>query len=110
MRRDRRAGQNIARAASNCRLTVGGRLTVDFFGVDGALEKAAADVDEALDGIGGEDRARGLRSLQAFAACKAARVRTTTIIRSADDVPSLAACRASQLENVGQAREAVGGL
>ena len=79
MRRDRRAGQNIARVASGCRLTVGGRLTVgsqlsvgfrqaqstagrgsevdelDFFGVDGALEKAGADADEALDGIGGEE-------------------------------------------------------
>ena len=83
---------------------------LDFFGVDGALEKAGADADEVLDGIGGEDRARGLRSLQAFAACKAARVRTTTINRSADDVPSLVACRASQLESVGQAREAVCGL
>jgi hypothetical protein len=134
VRRDRRARQNIARAASGCRLSVGGRLTVggrlsvrcrlsvgsqlsvgfrqtqstagrgseidelDFFGIDGALEKAGADAGEALDGIGSEDRARGMR------------VRTTTANRSADDVPGFAACKASQLESVGQAREAVCGL
>ena len=93
MRRDRRTGQNIARAASNCRLTVGGRLTVDFFGVDGALEKARADVDEALDGIGGENRARGML---------ASALRLSFVVRTT--------CRASQLESVGQAREGVYGL
>jgi hypothetical protein len=92
VRRDRRAGQNIARVASGCRLTgagsrwetvsqsdvgsVGSQLSVgfrqtqstagrgseidelDFFGVDGALEKTSADADEALDGIGGEEADR----------------------------------------------------
>jgi hypothetical protein len=31
---------------------------LDFFGVDGALEKTSADADEALDGIGGEEADR----------------------------------------------------
>ena len=31
---------------------------LDFFGVDGALEKTGADADEALDGIGGEEADR----------------------------------------------------
>jgi hypothetical protein len=87
------------RLSVRCRLSVGSQLSVgfrqtqstagrgseidvlDFFGVDGALEKAGADADEALDGIGSEDRARGMR------------VRTTTANRSADDVPGFAACK-----------------